>query len=54
MYFFYFVCINVVLLYLLMVMVIFLEKIEGKYLYVFKINENDLVMIKLVLYFVFL
>lgn len=35
-----------------MAMVIFLEKIEGKYLHVFKTNENDLATTKSVLYFV--
>lgn len=52
MYLFYSVCINVVLLHLSMAMVIFLEKIEGKYLHVFKTNENDLATTKSVLYFV--
>lgn len=50
MYLFYSVCINVVLLHLSMAMVIFLEKIEGKYLHVFKTNENDLATTKSVLF----
>lgn len=33
-----------------MAMVIFLEKIEGKYLHVFKTNENDLATTKSVLF----